>query len=200
MRICFSAGHGLGSRAPGRTDPGAQAHGIDEADFTRSLCIRLAHDFAALGYWTMLRDGGHYSLADDDAAKAMCDVFVEIHLNAANKTAHGTETLIHGNAPAGSSKLANAIQTRLVRALGTRDRGVRQRSDLAVLKPHKGMKACLVEVFFLTSQTDLAKWRTNGNRGELAIVNGILASQGKRTVRSLPRKWGKAHRAIARRT
>lgn len=198
MRICFSAGHGLGSRKPGAVDPGAVGSGIEEADFTRSFSKRLALDFSALGHWVMLRDSGHYAGADDDAARAMCDVFIEIHLNAGPKAANGTETLVHPSAPKGSFDLARRINDGLVRALTTRDRGVKTRADLAVLKPHAGMKACLVEVFFITSKEDFSKWQKNPAAAELAVVNAILVSEGKKPVKSLPRRWGRIRRAIAR--
>lgn len=198
-RICFSAGHGLGSRAPGKSDPGAVALGREEDDFTLRVCSRLADDFANLGWPTLLRDTGAYYAADDDASRWDADILVELHLNAGAAKANGTETLVNSGAPAGTVKLAKAVQSRLVAALGTTDRGVRTRNDLAVLKPHKGMLAILVEGFFITNASDVAKWKRGYLKAELAIVNGILVGTGRKPVGSLPRTWGPIRRRLIKR-
>lgn len=198
-RICFSAGHGVGSRKGGKIDPGAVAGGREEADFTLRLCARLADDFANLGWPTLLRDTGAYYEADDDAFQWKAEYFVEIHLNAGPVTANGTETLVNSGAPEGSARLAKLVQSRLVSALKTKDRGVRTRNDLAVLRPHGRMKSILLEVFFITSAYDVARWKKNYLKAELAIVNGILVASGRKPVSSLPRTWGPIRRRLIKR-
>lgn len=195
-RVCISAGHGMGSRKPGQFDPGATAAGKQEAVGTLGMAKRLHADLGVLGIWCLLRDNGAYYEADDDAAKAGCELFMEIHFNAGTPAADGTETLIAEGADPRSLAFAKAVQSRLVRALGTDDRGVKRRGDLAVLKKHKGMASILVETHFITSALDRNLWARNVDRAELAMLNGILVTLGRKEAKSLPRKWGAVRRAL----
>ena len=77
------------------------------------------------------------------------DLFVSIHCNAAaDSSANGTETY-HAPGSEKGAALAGAIQSRLVAALGLRDRGVKQ-ANFAVLR-RTSMPAALVEIAFISN-------------------------------------------------
>ena len=195
-RVCISAGHGLGSRKDGQVDPGANVAGMDyeEADVTLSVAKSVYRDFARLfavkgrGY-VFLRDEGRFYLADDDAVKRACDVFVELHTDAASKSATGTSCLYEAQS---DKPLAVDMATRVSVALGTVNRGAKNRTDLAVLNPHRHITQVLLEMFFGTNPNDVAKYRAHRDALVLAIVNSILHGRGWNPLRKRPSKMTKA--------
>ena len=79
------------------------------------------------------------------------DVFVSIHLNAAeNKAAHGVETWRYENVGAETKALADNVQTELIAATGWRNRGVKTTTTLYVLK-HTKAPAVLIECGFISN-------------------------------------------------
>jgi N-acetylmuramoyl-L-alanine amidase len=90
------------------------------------------------------------------AAKFKGDVMLSIHCNAANGQASGTETFYRG---AANKLTAQRINTAVVEALGTKDRGVKlesasQHSRLAVME----FQPCfLLELGFIDHAGDRAK-------------------------------------------
>ena len=207
-RVCNSAGHGLGSRTAGQVDPGADvlAPYSSEASVVLSFVKRLDRDCAVLfantpGAYHMLRNAGAFYKADDEAYAHACDLFQEFHTNAAAKRPKrdskkvGVEVYYEDAADAGyAEKMAAAIS----KASGLPNRGARYRGDLAVLNPHPGMTQVLVELFFGTDADDVAAWTAHSEDVELAVLNVMLAKWGWRPVKSLPRKWSLAYRAIYR--
>ena len=103
------------------------------------------------------------------------DIFVSIHLNsAAAKSASGVETLRYPKVGTRTKNLAKNVQTELVAALGWKDRGVKERSDLYVLK-HTSASAVLVECGFLSNSAESeklfdSKWQ---EKIASAIVKGV---------------------------
>lgn len=82
--------------------------------------------------------------------------FVSVHNNCATATsANGLETL-YNTRYNDSMKLAKNIQDKLVSSTGMRDRGLKLRTDLAVLNGTM-MPSCLVEVGFLSNVGDAEK-------------------------------------------
>lgn len=205
-RICISAGHGKGSRGAG-TDPGADVLGAGtEADYTLALAKHLDADFARIfaghpGAYHMLRDAGPYYTAEDDAAKHACDVFIELHTNAAgvskkqDKRTIGAEVLYRDGKDAA---FARGLCEDIAKAADIRDRGAKKRTDLAVLNPHPGMVQALAELFFGSDADDVAHYNAHRDAVELAIVNRCLGHWGWRKVTKLPRTWGAASRAFYR--
>lgn len=202
-RVCWSAGHGLGSRVAGRIDPGANIVGdrVDEWAVVRQLAINLNADcevlFAKLpGSLTMVRDAGPYFRADDDAARHLCDTFVELHVDSStNKRANGTSVYFEDPR---DKPLAVELSARVSEALTTRNRGAQSRDDLAVLNPHPGMEQVLVELFMGSNAGDVAKWREHHIAAELAILNTYLRKIGARQVKSVPRGWSRAQKMAYR--
>lgn len=109
------------------------------------------------------------------------DVFVSIHLNAAaNKEASGIETLRYPNVGARTKSLADNVQTELIAALGWKNRGVKTRSDLYVLK-HTTASAVLIECGFLSNDAEAKKLFSNSYQNKIAnaIYKGIVATLKK---------------------
>jgi N-acetylmuramoyl-L-alanine amidase len=99
-------------------------------------------------------------------------VFVCVHFNSASRTgANGIETYFYSTE---SAPLAASIQTSVVRAAGTENRGVRRRGYY-VLR-NTTIPAVLVECGFLTNPTEAQYAQSSAYQQKLAqsIANGIL--------------------------
>lgn len=191
-RICISAGHGVGSRVPGREDPGAEVVDYDgtESDLVLNAAKSVVYDLNRLftakkrGY-AFLRDVGAYYLADDYAVNHDCDIFIELHTDAGGKRATGTSVLYESDA---SHDFAAALSRRLATALHLDDDGAKKRTDLAVLSPHTTLpRQVLVEMFFGSNPNDVAHWKRYRDAAILAIVNAVLANRGWKTLKKRPR-------------
>ncbi|WP_439875172.1 N-acetylmuramoyl-L-alanine amidase [Bacillus mycoides] len=111
------------------------------------------------------------------------DIFVSIHANGSDlKNGQGTETLYYDAARARATNpnveesrlLAEKIQKRLVKALGTKDRGAKHQ-DLYVTRENT-MPAVLTELAFVDNKSDADKIATPEQRQSAAeaIYQGIL--------------------------
>lgn len=107
--------------------------GMHEYLFNRVFAQEIAYFLHSVGHDTsvILRDGigiaGAYKIAMEKSPSAI----IELHFNAADKKATGTETLIltDGDMPGIHEKLfAEEIQKTMVEVLGLRDRGVKDKS------------------------------------------------------------------------
>lgn len=148
--IAIDAGHG-------GTDPGATSNGVMEKDIVLAIAIKLKKELLAQGFRVyMTRESDVYDSPLKKAQKANtvgADAFVSIHCNSAsNASAEGTETLAY-DTDKDSGMLAKAIQKNLIKELGLRDRGVKERKDLTVLNSTK-MTAVLVETAFISNDRE----------------------------------------------
>lgn len=118
-----------------------------------------------------------YPCLCETANDSLADVFVSLHCNAANQMAQGTEIEVyrHGDA---SEVLAESIQQQVVDALGTVDRGIKDRPNLAVLR-NTNMPAVLVEMAFIDQDDDAALLRDRADDFARAIARGITDYQIK---------------------
>jgi N-acetylmuramoyl-L-alanine amidase len=107
----------------------------------------------------------------DTANDWNADYFVSIHCNAFNGVANGTETLTYPSDVQGY-KLATAIQNQIVNSLGTNDRGIKARTDLAVLNG-TDMPAVLVELAFIDEEDDAALLRDDQDEFARAVARGV---------------------------
>ena len=99
------------------------------------------------------------------------DIFISLHCNAFNEKANGTECLVFAKGSY-AEDLANAIQNQIISSLGTVDRGVKERPDLAVLKGTK-MPAVLVEMAFIDNADDCHKLIYHPDDFARAIARGV---------------------------
>ncbi len=109
------------------------------------------------------------------AIHAGADILVSVHANSyIGNSARGTETLYHPK-DVKNQLLAQSIQTELVRAVELMDRGLRRRTDLAILN-HSHIPAALVEVGFINHREEELLLRSSGFQQVAAegIFNGIV--------------------------
>ncbi len=170
--IAIDPGHG-------GSDSGACANGLKEKDVNLDVALALRNLLESQGYGViMTRTTDIYlSLRQrcDIANNNKADIFVSVHHNAATvSTARGTEVLYYTYSSKGK-KLAECIQVELIKAIGTRDRGIKPRDDLYVLK-HTVMPAVITEAAFLSNPEDAELLKQDSFRQKIAqgICNGII--------------------------
>ena len=170
--ICVDAGHG-------GDDSGAPGNGILEKNITLKVAKEIGQMLEKQGMSVI-----YTRTADKDVSlKQRCktannenaDLFVSIHINSSeNKQASGTETLCYSK-----NRLAELIQKYLLRYLNLKDRGVKERKDLAVLNCTK-MTAVLCELAFLSNKEEAEFIKTNEfvKLSAEAVVKGICEYLG----------------------
>ena len=102
------------------------------------------------------------------------DIFVSLHCNAFNTQARGTETLYKSF---NGQRLANDIQSQIIRSINTVDRGVKKRDDLWVLNGTDAT-AVLVEMAFIDNEEDHAMLTNDLDTIVRAIARGITDYAG----------------------
>lgn len=155
MKVFLNPGHAPG----GEPDPGA----VNDATSLRECDVALAVGKSAESYLNAA--GVETELLQSDSLYEICeaanssdaDIFVSIHCNAAEaEEASGTETWACAGSYRGSM-LASCIQSQLVNALDTTDRGVKIATPgvngLYVLT-NTDMPAVLVELAFISNSGD----------------------------------------------
>ncbi|EOS8268418.1 N-acetylmuramoyl-L-alanine amidase [Bacillus cereus] len=90
------------------------------------------------------------------------DIVISFHLNASDGNGQGVEVLYYDQ-----KDLAAKISAQLAKDIGWRDRGAKQRTDLAVLNGTKA-PAILIELGFIDNESDMAKWNVD------KIANSIV--------------------------
>jgi len=178
--VCIDPGHG------GSSDPGAIGKtGVQEKVVNLAIALRVAAILRPVVDVVMTRETDvDVSLQDRAAVEA--DAFASIHCNAAdNPDANGTETLYYPGSIMGR-RLADRIQAHVVQELGTVDRGVKERPDLAVLRL-SNCPAALVEIAFVSNVKEEAMLEDPAihARAAQAIAEGIAEGMGFR----LPAVW-----------
>lgn len=155
MKVFLNPGH-----APnGHPDPGAvnEETGLRESDVALAVGKSAASYLNAAGVETELLQSDSLEEICKAANTSDADIFVSIHCNAAEaEEANGTETWACAGSYRGNM-LASRIQSQLVNALDTTDRGVKIATPgvngLYVLT-NTDMPAVLVELAFITNPSD----------------------------------------------
>lgn len=162
MKICIDPGHGMSNRQMGIYDPGAthveNGFLFKEADIALRYGLALKDVFRSQRTDVfMTRDdatdhapvGSRASMAKN----AGCNILISLHLNDFDDdSANGIEVLYRDEA---DQALAQKMQDTLVKITKMKDRGIKQRLDLAVLK-FSGT-AILIELGFIANDADRAK-------------------------------------------
>lgn len=158
--IVIDAGHG-------GKDPGASKNGLVEKtlnlEITKYVKGYLDKELDIKAYYTRL-DDTYPTLSERCklANEVEADIFLSIHNNAFRESnLNGTETLYYKSQTKkqfNSKVFANILQNNLVNSLHLKNRGLKARNGLYVLR-HTTMPAALVEVGFLTGSVDSKQLR-----------------------------------------
>jgi N-acetylmuramoyl-L-alanine amidase len=189
--VALDAGHGGFGVTPGKRTP----DGEYEWDFNNKVIVAAAAKLTANGVDVIRVDDptGRTDVGltarTNKANAAGADVYVSSHHNAntgkwGNWT--GTETFTYLGSQPESEKLAKEVQSRLVKAYGLRDRGLKK-DNFAVVRQTK-MPAILTEGGYMDSTIDIKKMRDNSvlkAAGE-AIADGVLAYFGMSNNKPAP--------------
>ena len=160
MKVCIDPGHNKALDTEG--DPGACNGERQESIAALSISKMLGNWFEENGHTVVYtRTGGDPNLTlqrrCEISNKAKANVFISIHLNSAeSKRAQGIETLRYDNVGMTTKKIAAEVQKSLVSTLGWKDRGVKERPGLYVLK-HTKASAILVETGFISNDSECEK-------------------------------------------
>lgn len=177
-KIAIDAGHG--GKDPGAIGP----TGLKEANVTLAVARKVNEYLKAQGATTKLtRDSDIYISPNERGRIANnwgADSFVSIHFNAASdRSVNGTETLYHPTRHPKNKELAQKLQNRLVEALGLRNRGIKQRTDLGLLNT-ASMPTALTEPSFISNTFEEARLKDSGYIDKIARAHyrGILDFYG----------------------
>lgn len=176
--VVVDAGHG------GR-DPGAMYGGVNEKDLNLDISLRLYSMLKNAGvrvYMTRVEDT--FVDLEDRAEYANmlgASLFVSVHNNAmVDPNYDGTMTLYYPSAynsahGISSRTLAKILHVEMVQHLGTSDKGLRSRPELAVLRKTK-MPAVIAEIAFMTNRKDLENLKSDKFRQKAAeaLYVGII--------------------------
>lgn len=168
MKFFVSAGHPMYKGAAGI---------LDETVVDRAVVKELD---------LVLREMGHIvTVLNSESAKdyveevqvansSSYDWYVDIHANASNGEGNGVETLVYAD----NKPQAHAISNNIAN-LGFRNRGVKVRTDLYILKNTKA-KALLVECFFIDNKKDCDLYERVGVKAiAIAIAEGLTGEKYK---------------------
>ena len=155
-------------------DPGACNEYLDLAENEIAFAVgELVEKYlTAAGCEVELLQSESLSGICEAANKWGADLFVSIHCNAFNETAHGVETLTYPTDDEGHA-LAECIQQQILDTFEElTDRGVKDRDNLAVLNG-TDMPAVLVEMAFIDNTSDAILLRDNQDDFARAIARGV---------------------------
>ena len=172
--IVVDAGHG-------GSDSGAVGSGYYEKNMTLKIVQSMKKNFDNNStykvYYTRLSDwypslSYRYKMANEVKA----DRFLSVHINSASPSAKGTETLYKTYKTYASNIQDYALQGMGYTKKGSFDRGLKYRSDLAVLNG-PNMTTALVEMGFITNSTEANRINSRtsiiGNKLYLALCNSF---------------------------
>jgi len=188
--VMLDAGHG-------GHDAGAEHGGLRESDVNLDITMRVYALFAAsqsgIRAYLTRHDDSFVSMQDRAVMGNMsADLLVSIHNNAydgpTRARVSGTEVLFaassvmdrygnEGRANISNAAFSQIMQNHLVNTLGTRDRGIVQRSGLALLNL-SAIPLAYLEIEFMTSTDGLASLRDPNflQSAAQAIYDGIVAT------------------------
>lgn len=191
MKLAIDPGHGMSNRQPGVYDPGGEhveaGFAFHEAEIALRYASVLRDAVRARGGDVFLtrEDGRDHAPVGERAGNARlagADALLSLHVNTVeDDRANGLEVLYRSDA---SRRLAQSLQRALVAVSGLRDRGIKLRTDLAVLR-FPG-PAVVIELGFLGNDGDRSRIINPARRqaiceaiAETALA-GLPAASGRR--------------------
>lgn len=178
MRVFLNPGHDP------EYDSGAvnQGMGLRECDVARDVGALVAAYLEKAGCEVRMLQSDNLngeSVCSDRQNANVCgeandwpaDIFVSLHCNAANAIARGTEICVY-RIGGEAERLAGCILHQIINAVGTKNRGTKERPDLCVLR-RTDMPAVLVEMAFIDNDSDARILRDRQDDLARAIARGI---------------------------
>ena len=185
IKIYIDQGHN-----PRGFNTGAEGNGFFEQDITYEVGIRLFELLKSNPNFiprlsrpdrnTVKGTNNSTSLSERvrEANAFGADVFISLHTNASiNPAANGAETLIYSRESEIALGLAEDILFEMCLITGLRNRGVKERPGLYVLRK-TNMPAVLVEMGFITNLSDAELMAYSPNLFARGIYRGILKYYG----------------------
>lgn len=168
--VVLDAGHG-------GSDNGTKWGGVAEKNLTLDLTKRVDAILKQKNIPTVMTRTTDKTLELDDRAsianKQSNPIFVSIHFNASTNTSiKGIETYYMSSA---GRRLAAIVHGRLAKRIRTSNRGLKQKSNLVVLRKTKGV-AILIECGFISNPWERERCNSSWLRNILAqeIAAGII--------------------------
>ena len=185
IRIYIDQGHN-----PVNPNAGAEGNGLREQNLVYTIGVELAQLLRQNGNFevrlsrptpeTQLGSSTNSSLAArvNEANGWGADYFISLHTNASTSpSAGGSEALVFSR-PSSAASLAADILRGLNEATGIRNRGVKVRSGLYVLRK-TAMPAVLVELAFISNPAEAALMRDRPDLFARGVYDGILDFTGE---------------------
>lgn len=186
IKVYIDQGHN-----PVNPNAGAEGNGLREQDITYRIGQLLADRLRRSGNYevrlsrptpdTQLGTSNASSLRVrvEDANSWGADYFISLHTNASsNSSANGVEAYAYArNTPA--FELGEDVVDGIANAVGVRNRGMKTRPGLYVLK-RTAMPAILVELGFITNPREASLMSNSPNLYADGIYNGIVDYTGLR--------------------
>ncbi len=180
MKIFIDPGHG-------GKDPGAVGNGLQEKDITLSVSLKLKILLEKHGIETKLSRSTDIYLTINERHQLAnaweADYFISIHCNAGGGT--GTETLYYKT---NSKAYAQTLQSTFIDAMGLRNRGVKYRDDLGVIK-WTNMPAVLIELAFIDTVNDAKILKEKQNKMAQAIAEGFFKLLGTKEIEEMEKRY-----------
>ncbi len=182
-KVVIDPGHG-------GYETGAIASGIYEKNLNLDIAKRLNSLLIAEGVETYMTrsDDSYVGLYDRSglANSLNADLFISVHNNAQSEASvSGSMSLYypsdsHSKGNLSTKEFASIVQSKLVGALGTKDLGIIQRPNLAVLRTTK-MPAVIAEVAYMTNSQELHKLSSSDfkQKAAEALKDAVLAALKK---------------------
>ena len=184
IKVYIDQGHN-----PVNPNAGAEGNGLREQNLVYEIGRELASLLRANGNFevrlsrptpqTQLGNSTSSSLKirANEANSWGADYFISLHTNASTSpAANGSEALVYSS-PSRSASLAEDILEGLNEATGLRNRGVKVRSGLYVLRKTQ-MPAVLVELAFISNPEEAALMRDRPELFARGIYDGIVEYTG----------------------
>lgn len=166
MKVFINPGHDP------RVDSGAvnPNYGTRECDVVKEAGEMLADYLTNAGCEVKIMQDDDLDMVCATSNEWGADLFVSLHCNACNDhNARGTETWYKSF---NGQRLANYIQSQIIRSTNTIDRGVKQSDRLWVFRSTDAV-AVLVEMAFIDNDDDLEFMTENLDKIVRAIARGI---------------------------
>ncbi|MBK9264418.1 MAG: N-acetylmuramoyl-L-alanine amidase [Polyangiaceae bacterium] len=183
--VVIDPGHGDRLKAKNPIDPGAVSGKIYEKDIALDVAkllrtkLQAKTDVIEAVYLT--REGDISEVLPrlrwrvDIAKEKKANIFVSLHLDAASASASGQSTLYHPSYD-NSKKLATSI---VAQAKVVKSRGAKSRDNLYVINLSRFGKetkaSVLIELGFISNDTDRASCQTKGSDIAAEITEGIVS-------------------------